>query len=77
MTASEKQAMQRIADRIKELASLENACFDFKKEKDEYIKSKIKPQMGWFDLTALYIEDIINAEYKYQKQRAIEQTWNL
>ena len=77
MTKGEKQAILSIAKRINELASLENARFDFRLENDEHIKKKIKPYMTWFELTAIYLEDIANAETTYEKHAAIKQTWNL
>lgn len=77
MTTAEKQAILRIARRINELASLENARFAFSKEEDAHIKKKITPYMTWFELTAEYLEDIANAEDKYAKRAALERTWDL
>lgn len=53
MTKLEKEALQSCADKIKSLASLENASFDEKQ------KEKIQPYMLWFNCVATYIEDII------------------
>ena len=42
------------------------ACFDANKEKDDFIKSEIKPYMMWFDNT---VEMIENNDFKFEKCR--------
>lgn len=76
MTNLEIIAIKTIAERLLDLASLENACFDHNNEKDEYIKSKIRPYMSWFEGCAYYLEDIIdlseNKKGWYKKEKLEE-----
>ena len=59
MTNLEKATLQTLADRIKSLASLENASFHADKEKDKQIKREITPYMMWFESVAFDIEKVI------------------
>lgn len=59
MTNLEKETLQVLANRIKSLASLENANFSMDKEKDEQIKKAIKPYMMWFESIAYDIEKVV------------------
>ena len=76
MTNGEKQALQYAAARIKSLASLENAGFDFNKDKDQYIKQKISPYMQWFELVADNLEQLAAAENGWEKKMIIERIIN-
>lgn len=76
MTNGEKQALQHAAARIKSLASLENAGFDFDKNRDRYIKEKISPYMQWFELVADNLEQLAAAENGYEKKMIIERIVN-
>ena len=53
MTNLEKMAIQSCANRLKELASLENCALD------EEIKRKIRLYMTWFDCVANDLEEIV------------------
>lgn len=59
MTNLEKSTLQTLSNRLKNLASLENASFNMNKEKDEEIKKAIKPYMMWFESVAYDLEKII------------------
>lgn len=76
MTNGEKQALQYAAARIKSLASLENAGFDFGEDKDRYIKQKISPYMQWFELVADNLEQLAAAENGWEKKMIIERIIN-
>ena len=76
MTNGEKQALQYAAARIKSLASLENAGFDFDEDKDRYIKQKISPYMQWFELVADNLEQLAAAENGWEKKMIIERIIN-
>lgn len=75
MTNTEKLALTSCADRLKHLASLENASFYMDKEEDERIKRAIKPYMMWFESVAYQLEDIIElADDKgYLKKERLEE----
>lgn len=75
MTNKEKLALRAISDSIKKLASLETASFDFDKETDDYIKSKIRLYMTWFESDADYLEKVIKASEctdRYDKERMLD-----
>ena len=72
MTNGEKQAVMAAAERIKSLASLENARLDIDTGNDKYIKEKISPYMQWFEIVAEYLEELANAENGYEKKMVIE-----
>ena len=72
MTNGEKAAILQAVERINSLASLENAGFSFSKEEDAKIKEKIRPYMMWFESVAFMLEDLANAEDKYDRQTAID-----
>lgn len=59
MTKLEKEVLQTLSNRIKQLASLERASFNMDKEKDEEIKRSIKPYMMWFESVAFDLEKVI------------------
>ena len=73
MTAGEKQAILAAANRIRELASLENAGFDlFHPGQDAYIKREIAPYMTWFECVAEGLEALANADNPYKRQSALK-----
>lgn len=59
MTNLEKEVLQTLSNRIKQLASLERANFHMNSEKDEEIKRAIKPYMMWFESVAYDIEKVV------------------
>lgn len=59
MAKLEKEALQILANRINNLASLKNANFHIYEEKDEEIKRAIKPYMMWFECVANDLEKIV------------------
>lgn len=59
LTNSEIIALRQVAERIRELASMENA--NFGKEKDKLIKDGVRPYMTWFVCEASEIEKILNS----------------
>ncbi len=71
MTKNERAAILAAAKRIQELASMENACFGMTEEKDKTIKDGVRPYMMWFDIVAMHLEDLAEAENKYELERAI------
>ena len=73
MTKNERAAIRAAAQRIKELASLERACFGITSEKDKTIKDGVRPYMMWFDIVAMHLEDLADAENKYELERAINE----
>lgn len=76
MTNLEKITLNTLAERLEELASLQNASFDFDKEKDEAIKSKIKCYMQWFDGIASDIKKIVeleNSTSRWDKKYKLEE----
>lgn len=73
MTKSERAAILAAAKRIQELASMENACFGMNAENDKLIKDGVRPYMMWFDIVAMHLEDMAEAEDKYQLERAIQE----
>ncbi len=75
LSTKEKQAINMMAARIDELASLENAGFDMDKEKSDYIKSKIKPYMMWFKCVSGLMRDFAKAEDRYDKQGVYERVY--
>ena len=64
MTKLEKEALLTLANRLKDLASLERAGFSFDKDEDEKIKKAIKCYMHWFEGVAFEIEKIVELEDK-------------
>ena len=76
MTNFEKIALKSCADRLEDLASLENAGFSFNKEDDERIKKAIAPYMMWFELVADSIHEIVELDEEkdrwYKKQKLEE-----
>jgi len=75
LSTKEKQAINMMAARIDELASLENAIFDIDTEKSDFIKSKIKPYMTWFECVADLMRDFAKAEDRYDKQGVYERVY--
>jgi hypothetical protein len=73
MTKNERAAILAAANRIKELASLENACFGITPETDKIIKDGVNPYMIWFDIVAMHLEELATAENKYELERAINE----
>lgn len=75
MTNLEKEALNTLAERLRSLASLENAGFNADKEKDEAIKKAIKPYMLWFECLSYDIEEVINLSEKsgYVKKEGLEE----
>ena len=71
MTKNERAAILAAANKIKELASMENACFGMTAEKDKLVKDGVRPYMMWFDLVAMHLEDLATAENKYDLENAI------
>ena len=59
MTKLEKEVLLTLANRIKSLASLENANFNINEEKDEQVKKIISPYMMWFEGVAFSIEKVV------------------
>lgn len=78
MTKNERAAILAAANKIKELASMENACFGMTAEKDKTIKDGVRPYMMWFELVAMHLEDMAAADNKNDLERAIhELVWRL
>lgn len=76
MNKQEKAILQNYANRINQLASLERAGFDTDKEKDEYIKKKIKPYMMWFEIVAMNMQELIDLQDEkdsYHKKYKMEE----
>ena len=73
MTKAERAAILAAANKIKELASLENACFGMTTEKDKLIKDGVRPYMMWFEIVAMHLEELATAENKYELERAIHE----
>ena len=73
MTKNERAAILAAANKIKELASMENACFGMNAEKDAAIKNGVRPYMMWFEIVAMHLEDLAAAENKYQLENAIHE----
>lgn len=73
MTKSERAAIQAAAKRIQELASLERAGFSMNAEKDKAIKDGVRPYMMWFEIVAMQLEALAEAENKYQLENAIHE----
>jgi hypothetical protein len=73
MTRNEREAIQAAAKRIRELASLERASFGMNEEYDATIKKGVRPYMMWFEIVAMQLEDLAEAENKYQLENAIHE----
>ena len=74
MTNGERQAIAAAAQRIKKLASLENASFfPFEPERDAQVKSKVSCYMSWFEIVANELETLANATEKYEKENALHE----
>ena len=76
MTNMEKIALLSCAERLERLASLENACFCFDKDKDAEIKQTIKCWLQWFDCVADNIRTIVNLDEekdRYWKKHQLEE----
>ena len=73
MTRSERAAILAAANKIKELATMERACFGINAEKDKTIKDGVRPYMMWFEIVAMHLEDLAEAENKYELERAIDE----
>lgn len=72
MTKAEKQAIFAAAQRIFELASLENCSFDpFHPEHDAQIKKIVRPYMVWFECVAEGLEKVAKADRPEEKQYAL------
>lgn len=59
MTKLEKEVLQTLSNRIKQLASLERASFHMDNEKDKEIKKAVTPYMMWFESVAYDLEKVI------------------
>lgn len=59
MTNLEKEVLQTLSNRIKQLASLERASFHMSGKTDEEIKKAITPYMMWFESVAFDIEKVV------------------
>ena len=59
MTKLEKEVLQTLSNRIKQLASLERASFHMNGKTDEEIKKAITPYMMWFESVAFDLEKVI------------------
>lgn len=59
MTNLEKEVLQTLSNRLKQLASLERASFHMDNEKDEEIKKSIKSYMMWFESVAYDLEKVV------------------
>lgn len=75
MTNTEKFALNTLANRIKSLASMENAMLGNTKEESEEIKEKIRFYMHWFEHIADEIEDVVklSEEKGYAKKERLEE----
>ena len=73
MTKQERAAIRAAAKRLQELASLERASFAMTEEKDKATKDSIRPYMMWFDIVAMHLEDLAEADDKYSLENAIHQ----
>lgn len=62
LTNEDMIKLRMACDRIRNLASLENASFSFNKEKDIEIKKAILPYMEWFNSISYSIESLLNGE---------------
>lgn len=59
MTKLEKEVLQTLSNRLKQLTSLERTRFHMDKRKDEEIKKAITPYMMWFESVAFDLEKVI------------------
>lgn len=59
MTKLEKEVLQTLSNRLKQLVSLERASFHMNNEKDEEIKKAVTPYMMWFESVAFDLEKVI------------------
>ena len=73
MTKNERAAIRAAAKRLQELASLERASFGMTEEQDKAIKNGVRPYMMWFDIVAMHLEDLAEADDKYSLENAIHQ----
>lgn len=62
LTVHEVNQLREACERIRELASLENARFSSITANDEEIKRSIQPYMGWFTLVAEGVERILDGK---------------
>ena len=60
LTKVEIHVLEECVERIRELASMENANFSFDEEEDEKIKECVRLYMYWFTTEARKIELILN-----------------
>ena len=72
MTKAEKEAIIVAAERIKHLASLENARFDIDDKRDKFIKDEVSSYMVWFENVADCLEKLAHAENSFDKKAVIE-----
>lgn len=72
MTQKEKGALKQVSERIKSLASMENARFSSSEQYDKTIKDEVRLYMMWFTRTADMLEELANAENIIDKQSAID-----
>ena len=59
MTKLEKEVLQTLSNRLKQLANLERASFHMNEEKDKEIKKAVTPYMMWFESIAYDLEKVI------------------
>ena len=79
MNKQEKVIVQNCVKRINQLASLERASFNIDKEKDEKVKSTIRPYMTWFEIVADELQELIDLQEKkdsYFKKEKLEELEN-
>jgi hypothetical protein len=62
LTNEDLTKLRMACDRIRSLASLENASFTHNKDQDEMIKTAIMPYMQWFNAISYSIEDVLNGK---------------
>ena len=60
LTNAEIHELRECVERIRELASMENANFSFDEEEDKKIKESVRLYMFWFATVASKIELILN-----------------
>lgn len=63
LTNAEIHVLSECVERIRELASMENASFSGNEEEDKKIKESVRPYMLWFTNVASKIELILKDEY--------------
>ena len=62
MTKKEMQIVKNCNERIKFLASLENASFSIDNVQDEKIKRAVRPYMMWFEIVSDCLDSLIELQ---------------